>query len=221
MRDISPRNFAALQARRLIARDLVRFVVRRWDNGAPVQDCYWSDIYAVTADVIDPDTGGTTSYDFAAGGALISISDIVLVSDLTVQTVKIKLSQVSDRINDLVRGYDCKQGKVQIWRGLFNPETMALVAPAMPRFNGFIDEAPVTTPPENDPSGDVTLSCTANTQELTRSNSDTASDASQRLRLATDNFFQDVAVVGSWEQFWGQQGGPVRTNDSAFWKLGR
>ncbi len=215
-RDCSAENYAALKARRLIARDFIRFVVRDRDAGAAVEDGYWSDVYATTADVIDPETGGVASYDFAAAGGLISISDISLVSNLTVQTVQIRLSQVSDRVNTLLRSYDCKQGRVYIWRGLFDPDTRALVAPAMPRFAGTIDQAPVTTPKENDPSGDVTLTCTGNTQELTRSNPDTAADASQRLRSATDDFFADAAVVGTWQQFWGRAGGPIRTNNSPF-----
>jgi hypothetical protein len=211
-RAISAENYEALKARRLIARDFVWFVVRDRSTGAAVEDGYWSDVYAVTASVIDPDTGANVSRSFAAGGGLISISDIPLVSNLTVQTVQIKLSQVSDRINTLLRAYDCKQGRVQIFRGLFDPATRAMAAPAYPRFNGTIDQAPVTTPKENDPSGDVTLICTGNTQELTRGNSDTRSDASQRLRSATDNFLVDVAVVPTWQQFWGRAGGPIRTS---------
>jgi hypothetical protein len=209
-RALSDANTTALAAGRLIARDFVRFVVRDRDTGDPVEDSYWSDIYAITADVIDPDSGATVSYDFAPGGGLISISDIQLVSNLTVKPVQIKLAQVSDQVNTLLRGYDCKQGAVYVWRGLFDPSTRALVAPAFPRFRGTIDQAPVTTPKQSDPSGDVTLTCTANTQELTRSNSDTSCDASQRLRSATDDFFADAAVVSTWQQYWGRAGGPIR-----------
>jgi hypothetical protein len=211
-RALSDENFAALKAGRLIARDFVWFVVRNRDGGGPVEDGYWSDIYSIFANVIDPDTGGTVSREFAAGGGLISISDIPLVSNLTVQTVQIKLSQVSDRINTLLRTYDCKQGRIEVFRGLFDPESRTMVAPAFPRFVGTIDQVPVTTPKENDPSGDVTLTCTGNTQELTRANSDTRSDASQRLRSASDDFFADVAVVSTWQQFWGRAGGPIRTS---------
>ncbi len=115
---------------------------------------------------------------------------------------------MSSRVNDLVRTYDCKQGTVQIFRGLFDPATRTMVGPAYPRFYGFIDQSPINTPAEN-AEGNVTLTCTSNTQELMRSNSDTRSDASQRLRSATDNFYQDTAVVGTWQMFWGKASGPV------------
>jgi hypothetical protein len=38
------------------------------------------------------------------------------------------------------------------------------------------------------------------------------SDASQKLRSATDNFFQDAAVVGSWQHFWGRAQGEVQAD---------
>src|SRR4029453_11891329 len=139
---------------------------------------------------------------FAGAGSLIQISDIPLVSSLTVQNITVTLSQVADRVNTLVRGYDCKQGRVEIYRGLSDPTSRLLVAPAVPRFVGTIDEAPIHTPQEGQ-SGDVTLTCTSNTSELTRSNPDTRSDASQKLRLSTDNFYQGTAVAGNWHHFWG------------------
>lgn len=204
-------NDAAMRGRQ-VARDFVRFVVRDRDTGAPVEDAYWSDVYPITAEVIDLESGSVVLRDFAAGRGLISISDIQLVSTLTVQTVQIKLSQVSDRVNTLLRVYDCKQGRVEIFRGRFDPASRVMVGPALPRFVGTIDQAPVTTPKENDPSGDVTLTCTDDTQELTRFNPDTRSDASQRLRNPIDNCFADVIVVQSWEVNWGKAGGPIRTS---------
>lgn len=210
-RSLSEENYEALQARSLVARDFIWFVVRSRVDGSPVTDGYWSDVGDITADVVDPETGGTSERTFFGADGLIQISDIPLVSTLTVQNVSVTLSQVSARINELVRTYDCKQGQVQIFRGLFDPLTREMVGPAFPRFVGFIDEAPITTPKEGG-NGDVTLTCTSHTQELTRANTETRSDASQRLRSATDNFFADAAVVGTWAQFWGREGGPIRSN---------
>jgi len=209
-RGISAANYTALQNRILLPRDFVCFVVRDRSTGAPVTDGYWSDVGSITADVIDPDTGGTSTRTWAGAGSLISISDIPLVSNLTVQNVTVTLSQVADRVNQLVRLYDCKQGRVEIYRGLFDPASRTMVAPAEPRFVGTIDEAPINTPAEGE-DGDVQLACTSNTAELTRSNTDTRSDASQKRRNPVDEFFQDVAVVGGWQQFWGKEGGAPRS----------
>jgi hypothetical protein len=209
VRDISAANYEALANRILLPRDFIWFVVRDRTTGGPVTDGYWSDVGQITAAVIDPDTGGASSRTFFGAGSLISISDIPLVSNLTVQNITVTLSQVADRVNQLVRTYDCKQGRVEIYRGLFDPNTRAMVAPAEPRFVGTIDEAPIDTPAENE-NGDVRLTCTSNTAELTRSNPDTRSDASQKRRNPADDFFADVAVCGTWQHFWGREGGPVR-----------
>jgi hypothetical protein len=208
VRDLSGANYTALQQRQLMARDFIWFVVKDRITALPVTDGYWSDVGPISAQIINPDTGGTETRSFAGAGSLIQISDVPLVSTITVQNIRVTLSQVADRVNNLVRGYECKQGRVEIYRGLFDPNTRLLVAPAVPRFVGTIDEAPITTPQEGE-SGDVTLTCTSNTSELTRSNPDTRSDASQRVRSATDNFYQDTAVVGNWQHFWGRAQGAV------------
>lgn len=207
-RAISSPNFTALSERRLIARDFIWFIVRDILTGNPVTDGYWSDVGTISADVIDPETGSTVTRSFVGAPGLITISDIPIVSNLTVQTITVTLSQVSERVNDLIRGFDCKQGKVQVFRGLFDPDTRALVAPAFPRFAGTIDEAPIDTPKEGD-SGDVILTCTGNTQELTRSNSDTRSDASQKLRADWDDFYLHTATVSEWQQYWGKNPGKL------------
>jgi len=195
--------YNALKARRLVPRDLVWFVVRDRETGAPVTDGYWSDVGTRVLSVIDPETGGAQDREFFGGAGLIEIADVPYVSTLTVQQVEIKLSQVSGRVNDLTRTYDIKQGRVEIFRGLFDPVSRNLVGSAFPRFVGFIDEAPITTPAAGG-EGDVTLTCTSHTQELNRSNPDTRSDASQRLRNPTDNCFADVATVKDWRISWGQ-----------------
>lgn len=205
-RSISAENKAALEAGQLVERDFIWFVVREFDTGNPVTDGYWSDIGTRTFAVVDPETGGAQDREFFGADGLIEISDIPHVSTLAVQQITIKLSQVSDRVNDLLRTFDCKQGRVEVYRGLFDPQTHELVDPAYCVFVGFIDEAPIDTPAENE-AGDVTLTCTSHTQEITRTNSDTRSDASQRLRSSTDNFFANVATVKDQLIWWGKSTG--------------
>lgn len=209
-RSISTANQAALEARALVARDFLWIEVKDRDTGATVTDGMWSDYGTIDAAVMDPDTGLSDTRTFTGAGGLIQISDIPLVNNLTVQNVTISLNQILEHVNDLLRGYEPKQGRVEIYRGLFDPDTRQMVAAAECRFVGFIDEVTITTPKEGD-EGSVEVSCTSHTQELTRTNSDTRSDASQRLRSATDNFFQDAAVVGDWEFFWGKKSGKVDT----------
>lgn len=209
-RYISPENLAALQARQLVARDFLWLVVRDRATGAQVTEGLWSDVGNVTADVINPDTGLVDTRNWYGSGTLVAIDDIPMVSNLSVQNVNIRLSQIDDRIADLVRLYDAKQGRVEIYRGLFDPNSRQMVAPAECRFVGFVDQISIVTPSENEEGG-VTLTCASHTQEMTRGNPDTRSDATQKLRSPTDNFFQDASTTGDWEVFWGSEKGKVPT----------
>jgi hypothetical protein len=206
MRTLPSEVTDALAAGSLVARDFVWIIARDRDTGDPVPDGYWSDVGTTTIDAIDPETGDTEEREFFGAAGLIKVSDIPLVSNVTVQTVTVTLSQVADRVNNLVRTYDCKQAVIQVFRGLYDPDTREMVAPAEPRFAGFVDKIEIKTPAENEEGG-VVMSCVSHTQEVTRSNPDTRSDASQKLRSATDDFFADAAVVGDWEMFWGKKQG--------------
>lgn len=210
MRSLSPAILAALEARQLVARDFLWIVARDRETGAPVTDGLWSDVGNVSAAVIHPDTGQEVTRNWFGSGTLVQISDITLVSNLTVQSVEITLSQILDRINDLIRAYEIKQGRVEIYRGLFNPQTRQMVAPAECRFVGFVDEITIATPDENGEGG-VSLRCVSHTQEMTRANTDTRSAATQVHRLEGDTFFDDAATVSEWEVFWGSQKGKVPT----------
>ena len=210
MRSLSSENFAALQARRLVARDFLWIVARDPDTGAPVPDGMWSDVGNVSAAVIHPDTGLPVTRDWYGSGTLVQISDIPAVANLSVQAVTIRMSQVADHVQTLVRQYDCKQARVEIYRGLFNPDTRQMVAPAQCRFVGFVDEIEINTPSENE-EGSVEMRCVSHTQEMTRSNTETRSHESQKLRDDTDTFFVDASTAGEFEIFWGSVKGQIPT----------
>ena len=210
MRSLTDENFDALSGRRLVARDFLWIIARDLDTGDPVTDGLWSDVGSTTVDVIDPDTGAVQSRSFTGAASLVQISAIPLVSNISVQNVTITLSQIAEHVVDLVHGYDCKQAKVQIFRGLYDPDTRSLVSPAIPRFVGFIDQIKINTPREGE-EGSVEVTCTSHTQEMTRSNPDTRSHESQILRASGDTFYKDVSVVGEWEHFWGKKSEKIST----------
>ncbi len=209
-RYLDPAVQSALEQRRLVARDFIWFVVKDRETGAAVTEGYWSDVGNVSAQVISPDSGAAVTRTFYGAGGLISIADIPMVANLTVQSVEVRLSQIADRVNDLIRGYEAKQGRVEIFRGLFDPDSRNMVAPAICRFVGYIDEIRITTPAEGGEGG-VALTCKSSTQELTRANSETRSAAYQVLRDPGDAFFNDAAVVGNWPIFWGKQDTSIPT----------
>jgi len=206
MRSFSTTLQNALLNRKIVFRDFLWIIPRDFSSGDPAPYGFWSGTTSISAQVVNPLSGSAIERDFEGAGALISISDIPAVSGTAVQTVTITFSQISPGAQNIVRGYDLKQARVEIYSGYFDPNTRALLEPAFCRFQGFVDTAPLVTPAENS-DGSLTLTCTSHAQELTRSNPDTRSDDSQKsLRNASDGFFKDVAGVGEWNVDWGQAG---------------
>lgn len=206
MRTVHGDVIAALQSGRLVARDFLNVWPKDRSTGGEVEKGYWSGLGNVAAPVINPLTGNSTTRTYRGVGTLISISDIPLVSNITVQRVQVRLSHIDVDVEAALRTYDLRQARVQIFRGWFDPDTRALIDSAVPRFVGFVDGAPYETPAENE-EGSFTLECVSHTQEMLRSNPELRSDESQKRRHSTDNFYQDVATVGERELFWGRTKG--------------
>jgi len=206
MRQISAENQTALNQRQLVARDFLWIIARNRTTGLPEAVGFWSDVEDATLLVLDPDTLLPVYRNYRAAGGLIEINEIPAVSVIQVQDIEIKMSQLDELVQQAVRLYDVKQAKVEIHRGLFDPDTRNLVAPALVRFVGVVNNLRITTAAENSDGG-VYISCVSHTQELTRANPSTRSNEDQKLRSFTDIFFQDTAVVGEWELDWGAVNG--------------
>lgn len=211
MRNLSPENYAALQARQLVARDFLWLVARDRSTGALFSYGFWSDVGDVQAPMLNPNTGLAETRNFEGSGTLISISDIAMEASITMQTITINLNQIDEAVNNIIRGYDLKQGQVEVYRGLFSPLSRQLVAPAINRFIGFVDQITVNTPKEGE-EGSVTLTCASHSHEFTRYNPSTRSHEDQKRRDPDDDFFVDASTIGEREHFWGQKTGKVTSN---------
>lgn len=203
MRFLDAAELAAIQARTVVARDFLWVTAKDRATGSPTSSGYWNDHGNVTADVVDGRTGSTESRTFYGVGAALSIGSIPLTADITVRSFEITLPHLDAIVQDLVRTTDVRNAPLQLYRGYFDPTTRALVAPAKPRFVGYIDLAPIETPKESD-EGSITFTCVSTTRELTRTSLEVRSYESQLQRNAGDAFYKDTSVVGDWQLFWGQ-----------------
>lgn len=203
MRALDPSVQTALEAGTLVPRDFLWLTARNRETGSPFEYGVWSDLGSVTAPVLDPVSGEQVNRIYRGVGTLVEISPIVLVSGLTVQTVTIAINHIDADVLALMRNYDLRRASVELHRGFLDPVSMRLNSPAVPRFSGFVDEAPMNTPAEGGEGG-IELVCASHTQDLTRSSSAKRSDADQRRRSATDGFFRHAATVGQWKITWGQ-----------------
>lgn len=208
MRNLSIDNYSALQARELVARDFIWFTARNRATGAPFSYGFWSDVGNVNAPILNPNTGLAETRNFEGSGTLIQISDIPLVANLTVQTITVNMNQISEGVQNIVRGYDLKQGGVEVYRGLFSPVSRQIVSPAINRFIGYVDQIEIKTPKEGE-EGSISLTCASHSHEFTRYNPSTRSHEDQKMRDPNDDFFVDTSTVGEWEHFWGQKSGKV------------
>jgi len=201
MRTLPAGALTALSSGSVTIRDFLWLEVRDRTTGALYPVGFWSDLGTVSANVIDPRTGSTVSRSFQGAGGLVQMSQIPMTSNLTVQTVSVVMSQISNA-SDLVRTYEAKQARVEIFRGLFAPASLVQLAPAFPRFVGFIDSIDISTPAEGE-DGSIEMTCVSHSQEMSRYNTVTRSDADQVRRAPGDTFSQHAASVGTWELNWG------------------
>lgn len=202
MRQLSGQVQALLAADALVPRDFIWIEARRRDTGDAVTWGAWSDLGAVDAQVIDPVTGDVVTRTFEGAGALVEVGAVTQTAGLEVQVVTLTLNDLADGAERLVREYDARRARLELFRGFLDPVSLLLPAPAVPRFVGFVDEAPIVTP-ESGGTGSITLTCAGHPQELTRKGTATRSDADQRRRAPGDAFYQHAASVGTWDIKWG------------------
>lgn len=210
MRSLAPAVTSALAARELVERKFYWFTARNRDTGLPESAGFWNDLGDISAPVLDALTGAQIVRDFAGSGQVVADPDVPLTADISVREIEIELSHITPEVELIFRGYDLRAAPFEHYRGLFDPVTRALVAPAVPRFVGFVNTARVRTPAEGG-SGSVVLACVSHTIELTRSNSETRSDASQQARWPGDRFYRYTDVAHEWDIFWGTASGKVKT----------
>ncbi len=204
MRYLDPATLAALRSGHVAPRDFLWLSPRDRDTGALVPMGFWSDLGTVSAPVIDPETDAEITRSYTGAGDLVEVGAVPLAAGFAVQTVSLKLSQLTPGAAAAVRGYDLRRAPVELHRGYLDPTTGLLVGPAIPFFTGEVDDAPISTPAEGE-EGAINITLVSHAQELSRTNPAKRSDADQRERAPGDGFFRHAAVVGSWRIDWGQK----------------
>lgn len=207
MFDWDPEEITALQGRVVSRRTLVTINSFSTESEGTIQYNFWTDHGVATLAVIDGLTRAEESRQFE-GGAIQSVSDLVFGSDLSVRSATVILSALNNSVNAMIRGSRVSQAPIQIYRLYLDPNTHAPIAPAKPRFIGFVDGAPETWAAEGD-SSQWSLSCVSHTRELTRTNPAVRSHEDQLRRDPNDHFFVDAANVGEWEISWGEKRGKL------------
>lgn len=177
------------------------FVLVTLTDGAPFGFTDYGE--DVILNVIDGETGSTVSRTYYGDNSpILDMDPVPLKIGLEVDTTQVVLSQIHDVVQEMARGHDCRNAKVQIHRGYLDPATMLLVAAPRCRRLGQINGLPIETPAAGG-EGSITLRVVSHTRELTRINTALRSDEDQRRR-SDDRFRRYSGTAGSWEIFWGE-----------------
>jgi hypothetical protein len=191
----------------LVVRDFVTIRPKDRSTGAQTELCLWNGHVPITAIVIDPKDGTSDSRVFNAAGSLLDIPPIPAGLMTEVRTVRIRLSKLTAEVLNIMRTYDAKMAPVEIHRGLFDPDTRRLVDPAICRFVGFINNAPIRTPKAGS-EGFVEAECVSQSRILTKTSGLLFSMEALKKRSG-DLFGKYLDVAGAWRVWWGQEEKPL------------
>lgn len=208
MKNVAASYLSALIAARdkgVAPRAFVWFEGRSRSNGALEAIGLWSGDYDVTIAVTSGISGAPVSRPYIGAGSVLGISPIRQVSDLTIQTVTIDLSQIAPAAQEIVRGYDIRLGKVEIHEVTLDPVSRQPVAVPDLVFIGEVDGAPISTPARGG-EGSIQIKAVSDAiSMLSRRNYQKSSYEAQKRR-GGDEFGKYGAVIANWTVPWGQKG---------------
>jgi hypothetical protein len=193
----------------VITRRFVWIIAKNRTTGAEEPAGFWNGEYAIDVEVVSGQSGLPETRTYEGAGSLLTVDDINLVSDLTIQTLRVKLSQTNAAVNNAIRGYDPRNAKIEVHYGLLDIASRKLVSRPLPHFVGIINKLPVTRAKAGG-SGGVVAEAVSRTRELTITNPAKKSDETQKLR-GGDRLRKYSSVAGSWSIFWGEQKAKIGT----------
>jgi len=173
-------------------------------TGVEEGDGMWTGDGSTDADIYNPDIAANETRTFKGIGRAMAVATISKVADMTIQKATIDLSAATPEVNDLIRAYDLRFGRCEVYRGLVHPDSGEMVAPAEPRFLGFVTEAPVVLPAEGG-EGSAKIVAVSQSHEFTRSNPVRRSEESQQRRLSSDTFYRRANAAAVVRVFWGRK----------------
>lgn len=183
-------------------RQAIYIVGKDRDTGADAAVGFWNELETATLTVINGKTGISEARDYQGAGSLITIGSIPLTNDLTIQTVRVTLSQVNEAVLLAIRGYEPRLASVDIHRVPFDLATRQVVGVPPSHFFGRVDTVSITTPSTGE-EGSIELECKSFMRELTRVNGAKRSDESQKLRSG-DRFRRYAGTAWQAQIDWGE-----------------
>ena len=143
---------------------------------------------------------------YFGGSCVVDLGEMENEVGTNVKTYTVKLASLTPVITALMRQYNPKGARIKIHTALYDPATGLRDTPFVRRFNGWVDKAPIKTPPKNSKeAGSVSMTCVSISRNTTRTVPSRKSNENQKLRNPNDQFFSYVSVSGSVQTPWGAE----------------
>lgn len=174
--------------------------------GAPKSLAYWTGEDNVAVNVVPPGATTPVSRNFTGGGTLLVVPEIVDAIGLEARTVSFgfdHISKAADGPMDMVFGHNVRVARIELHRGLFDPDTWNLVSAPHVLFSGRFDGAEVDDAAAGGEGG-LQVNAVNSAIDLTFVSHAMDSDEQQRQRDGDRfNRYADTAIdVPFW---WGQE----------------
>jgi hypothetical protein len=206
MRNVSSAFMDALLSGRdrgIVPRRFLHVTARDRTTGAPAGIGLWTGDEDINVTLTSGVTGQEVTRTYYGARNLV-IPTIPRVSDMTIQTITVTMSQIADAVQQLIRGYDVRLAKAEIHDGLLDPVTRQLVAPPELSFLGEVDGAPIETPAVGG-EGKASLKLVSDAiSMLARKNPRKSSYEGQKRRDG-DEWGLYASTVATWKIPWGQK----------------
>lgn len=199
MRVLAPEFVTEINKRGPVrARAFFTFVAKNRATGAPERLCLW------TGDDHQTFTIEGVSATYYGAGSIMNIGKLKQEIGTNIRRQSVTLSHLTPEVVALLREYEAKGADVMIHTILFSTESDLPVTPAMRRFKGWVDRAPISTAAKGGVSS-AKIELVSHGRKLTRVTPSKKSNENQRLRNATDAFHQYSGISGLIEVPWGSK----------------
>lgn len=202
-----PTTITALASGALVLRDFLT-VDGKTLGGTPQQFGYWTGEDNIFANVVPVGGGTPESRTFIGGATLLDVPPIIDAIGLEARAVSFGLDHTSSAAlspMDMVYGHNVRVARVELHRGVFDPDTWNLVSNPHLLFAGRVDGASIDDAAAGGEGG-LALEAISNAIDLTKTNPAMESDEQQRRRSG-DRFRRHGDTAGQVETWWGQAKG--------------
>lgn len=197
-------TITALQSGALVLRDFLTVDGKTLGGSAQLFG-YWTGEDNAAVNVVPVGGGAPVNRIFMGGGTLLEVPQIVDAIGMEARSVTFGLDHISDAVlspMDMVYGHNVRVARVELHRGVFDPDTWNLVANPHLLFAGRVDGASVDDAAAGGEGG-LGLEAIGNSIDLTKTNPAMESDEQQKLR-AGDRFRRHGDTAAQLSRWWGQ-----------------